>query len=857
MQIKDLKIGTQLSTGFSILLLLVIVLGIISHQQTNKIHKQIELIYNHPLKVRSAVGEIMASSNQLHWAMETALSFDDYESMKPFVKIMEENDSKIQHNLDVLNEVFLGPRELIDKFRIVITECKKNRDLVFHLIQSGNWQQVEEVNIHKGTVLGSEHMNEIYGMIEEISQFAFQKADELQDHSHRLNNNLDMQLLVVILSMIIIAMFINYLLMRNIRSPLSELTDTTCRFYQGDMSARSNYKSKSEIGILSESFNNLAENIQVNTDINEKSAILTGKMLSEDDAKKFFQSTLQMLMNHTGSQMAAAYLLSDDKKHYEHFESIGIDDDAKKLFSASGHEGEFGAAVTTQKIQHLKNIPETTRFLYNTVKGKFIPNEIITIPILSRDNVIAIISLANVGVFDQISIQLIEKIYITYSTRIEGILAYRRIKEILTTLEEQNRELESQQWELTAQSTELAEQNRELEVQKNQLSEANKLKTSFLSNMSHELRTPLNSIIALSGVLSRRLTKQIPDEEHSYLEVIERNGKSLLSLINDVLDISKIESGKEDIDATQFELCPAIDEVVTMIQPQATEKNLYLNNAICDCNIHIVTDPTKFRHILQNLIGNAVKFTEKGGVSISVKERDDMVAIVVADTGIGINAEHLPHIFNEFRQADTGVSRRFGGTGLGLTIAKEYANLLGGTITVRSIPGEGSEFTLSLPLIYDKNNRITENHSYYSNTTEKKRNPRMSTMPGDTKTVMLIEDSEPAVVQIKDFLEENGYKVVVGRDGGEALELFNTVIPDAIILDLMMPGIDGFQVLQSIRNTEITANIPVLILTAKYITKEDLQFLKRNNVYQLIQKGDIKRHELVKVVGEMLFGTTK
>jgi CheY-like chemotaxis protein len=393
-------------------------------------------------------------------------------------------------------------------------------------------------------------------------------------------------------------------------------------------------------------------------------------------------------------------------------------------------------------------------------------------------------------------------------------------------------------------------------VQKNQLSEANRLKTSFLSNMSHELRTPLNSVIALSGVLSRRLANQIPEEEHSYLEVIERNGKNLLSLINDILDISRIESGMEEIEISQFDICTAINDVTSMIQPQATEKNIYLNNAVCNSKIQISSDVTKFRHILQNLIGNAVKFTEKGGVSISVKKFDDKVDIKIADTGIGVSAESLPHIFDEFRQADSGVSRRFGGTGLGLAIAKNYANLLGGYIVVKSVPGEGSEFTLILPLVYDENNQIIENTSDYANMPETIRNTEISIVPGGTKTVMLVEDSEPAVIQIKDFLEENGYKVVVGKDGAEALELFNTIIPDAIILDLMMPGIDGFQLLQSIRDADITAHIPVLILTAKYITKDDLQFLKRNNVYQLIQKGDIKRNELVKVVGEMIVGKT-
>jgi signal transduction histidine kinase/CheY-like chemotaxis protein len=645
-------------------------------------------------------------------------------------------------------------------------------------------------------------------------------------------------------------------LIKAVRLPIDELSAAARRFGEGDLNARSANTSKNEFGGLATSFNSLVSTIQANTEISNNVVMLTGKMLSEDDAKKFFQSTLQMMMEQTGSQMAAAYLLNDNKKQYEHFESIGIDDDAKKSFSASGHEGEFGAAVTTQKIQHLKNIHETTRFLYHTVNGKFIPNEIITIPIISVGEVVAIISLASVGVYNQSSIQLIEKIHITFTARIEGILAYRRIKEILLKLEDQNHELTIQQREMAAQSSELSEQNRELEVQKNQLGEANKLKTNFLSNMSHELRTPLNSVIALSGVLSRRLAKQIPEEEHSYLEVIERNGRNLLSLINDVLDISRIESGMEEIETSQFDLCSAINFVTDMIQPLAAEKNIYLKNAVGDCKIQIATDGAKFRHILQNLISNAVKFTENGGVSISVKKLNDKVAITVADTGIGISGEHLPHIFDEFRQADSGISRRFGGTGLGLAIAKKYAILLGGSLNVKSVPGEGSEFILTLPIVCDENKTVTVNIRDNGKITETIGKPEFISVPGKSKTIMLVEDSEPAVIQIKDFLEENGYKVVVGKNGAEALELFNTVIPDAIILDLMMPGIDGFQVLEAIRNADITAHIPVLILTAKYITQDDLQSLKRNNVHQLIQKGDIKRHELVKVVGEMIVGKT-
>jgi signal transduction histidine kinase/DNA-binding response OmpR family regulator len=852
MNLKDLKIATQLRIGFGAMMLLAAVLGFVSYENSKQIAQQTETMYNHPLQVRRALGELKFNITAIHRDMKDLFLPESDLRMPLILNNIELYKSSAFEQIDFIYKWYLGPQSDIDTLKQNFVVWNSMREETIRLFREGKTTEAAFRTISNG--IASNQVEVLYKSLDKVDIFAANKVESLHKTSKELERSLNLQLVVLVTAFLLILLLISNFLIRAIRHPIDELSEAAMRFKEGDLSARSANTSKNEFGGLASSFNSLVSKIQANIEISNQVVMLTGKMLDEDDAKKFFQSTLQILMDQTGSQMAAAYLLSDDKKHYKHFESIGIDDDAKISFSASGHEGEFGAAITTHSIQHLKNIPETTRFLYNTVKGKFIPNEIITIPIVSGGEVIAMISLASVGVYSQPSMQLIETIHITYAARIEGVLSYRRIHEISSKLVAQNRELELQQTELAAQSSELTEQNRELEVQKNQLSEANKLKTSFLSNMSHELRTPLNSVIALSGVLNRRLAKQIPDEELSYLEVIERNGKNLLSLINDVLDISRIESGMEEIDATQFNLCAAIDDVASMIQPQAAERNLYLTNAVGDCKVQIVTDANKFRHILQNLIGNAVKFTENGGVSISVKKLDDKVAIVVADTGIGISADHLPHIFDEFRQADSGVSRRFGGTGLGLAIAKKYAKLLGGSIIVKSVQGKGSEFIFTLPIVYDENFQVTENNTDDRRIKETIPKTEIITFPSRTKTVMIVEDSEPAVVQIKDFLEESGYKVVVGKDGGEALELFKTLIPDAIILDLMMPGIDGFQVLTAIRNADITAKIPVLILTAKFITPDDLKFLKRNNVHQLIQKGAVKRQELVKVVGEMIFG---
>ena len=270
----------------------------------------------------------------------------------------------------------------------------------------------------------------------------------------------------------------------------------------------------------------------------------------------------------------------------------------------------------------------------------------------------------------------------------------------------------------------------------------------------------------------------------------------------------------------------------------------------------ITSDEGKCRHILQNIIANAVKFTEEGKVEVTAVQRDNDIAITVTDTGIGIAGDHMPHIFDEFRQADGSTSRRFGGSGLGLAIAKKYANLLGGIVSVRSALGSGSEFTLTLPLFYAPEKRINEPETMTDFRAAIKQSIQKSTAGTTAKTILLVEDSEPAIIQIKDIMEESGYNILVARHGGEALGIIAQTIPDAMILDLMMPGIDGFQVLKTLRDLEQTVNVPVLILTAKHVTKEELKFLKRNNIHQLIQKGDVNSSELLKAVSSMVFPET-
>jgi CheY-like chemotaxis protein len=267
----------------------------------------------------------------------------------------------------------------------------------------------------------------------------------------------------------------------------------------------------------------------------------------------------------------------------------------------------------------------------------------------------------------------------------------------------------------------------------------------------------------------------------------------------------------------------------------------------------ITSDSDKCHHILQNIIANAVKFTDSGSVDISARFVGSEVMVSVKDTGIGIPPDEIPFIYDEFRQVDGTSSRLYGGTGLGLAIADKYARKLNARIEVISEPGKGSTFTLTFPIESSSGKPLQTPQGLSTIYHEEGSLPELKMSAAIEKTILVVEDSEPAIVQLSWILKEQGYQVAVARDGFEALNAVKMKIPDAIILDLMMPGMDGFEVLDRIRGTQITASIPVLILTAMYLGPADLERLSQNHIHQLVQKGNINKNELLLVVREMLF----
>jgi signal transduction histidine kinase/DNA-binding response OmpR family regulator/ligand-binding sensor domain-containing protein len=343
---------------------------------------------------------------------------------------------------------------------------------------------------------------------------------------------------------------------------------------------------------------------------------------------------------------------------------------------------------------------------------------------------------------------------------------------------------------------------RELQLKNREAEEANLAKSRFLANMSHELRTPMNAIIGFSEILCERLDEKIDGKSMNFLRSIVSSGRHLLEIINDILDLSKIEAGKMEIFPETFLVRAAIDSVCQVMKGLSTRKNISFDVEMAPDVDDIETDNAKFKQILYNLLSNAVKFSPSDSVvTIRARREGEMIAVDVVDRGIGIAGEHLAAIFEEFRQVDASMSRQYGGTGLGLSLVKRFVQLQGGTIGVTSQLGAGSTFTFTLP------------RRFLGATIPSPIVNADGTVVPPGNRVLVVEDEEAAWSTLSAYLLSAGYVPIRARHGDEALRLARSMRPVAITLDIVLPGSEGWDVLRALKNDPATAHVPVVIVS--------------------------------------------
>ncbi len=337
-------------------------------------------------------------------------------------------------------------------------------------------------------------------------------------------------------------------------------------------------------------------------------------------------------------------------------------------------------------------------------------------------------------------------------------------------------------------TNELAEKNLELEQTNIRLQDVDRLKSVFLASMSHELRTPLNSIIGFTGIMLQGLAGPMNDEQKKQLTMVKGSAGHLLELINDILDISKIEAGKVDLTLEEFKFNDVVKEVAESFTPAARDKELALVTEIPN-DIMLFTDRRRTKQVLLNLISNAIKFTDKGSVRVAVKVTDSMLECSVIDTGKGIAAEDITKLFQPFQQVDASLIKKFQGTGLGLYLCKKLLEALGGSIWVKSEPDRGSTFTFTLPL--QQQGEIAE-----------------------MKKVLVIDDNEVNMYLLRFILKQNGYEVVEANTGIMGIEQFSKEKPDLVLMDIQLPDINGLEATRRIKALKEYNGIPIIALTS-------------------------------------------
>ncbi|MBF0503095.1 MAG: MCP four helix bundle domain-containing protein, partial [Candidatus Riflebacteria bacterium] len=597
-KLRDLKIGTQLRIGLGTILAFVLFLGAGFWFKEDSMWKSARDIYEHPLTVRGAISALTTDIMRIHMDMENLPQPPTEPEILTILQSIALYDADVKRQIETIRKAFLGDLKEVDDIDNAAVQYKTARDETIRLLHAGNSVEVMNRLRSGGTV--SVYLNKLIAEIRDVSEFAQKKGEQIHANAQSEREAMTMSLAILLGTISLLTFGIIYILSKRINEPLQELISAAEQYRKGNLDARSRYISANEFGGFSDAFNSLAETIQGELKSRENVARIADAMVGNEKLSTFCEALLPELITGTNSNIGAVYFLREEKDLFEPYFSVGMTQDKMRSFSAGAHEGEFGAVLIQKKIIRISDIPEDTIFEHATFAGNIKPKEIITIPIMQIDNVIAVICLASLNAYSEAALALVTNSWKGLNIGFIGMLAFEKIRDYSRKLDQQNtlleqqagelkvqademrarneriqaqsEELQAQSMGLRQQAEELREQNLELEQQRLALEEASRLKSQFLSNMSHELRTPLNSVMALSRVLMMQASQKLSDEEVGYLEIIGRNGKNLLTLINDILDLAKIEAGRMDVNSKPFSISQTIDNIVESITPLAEEK---------------------------------------------------------------------------------------------------------------------------------------------------------------------------------------------------------------------------------------------------------------------------------------------
>ncbi|NID09272.1 response regulator [Fibrivirga algicola] len=658
----------------------------------------------------------------------------------------------------------------------------------------------------------------------------------------------------------------------------------TRQIADGQYAVRSNDDKDDELGRIAKALNSMAHSLeQTFTDLKDRNWLQTGVVKLNDAIRgekgltNLGSRLIDAIVGYLNAPLGTVYL-SDTDGAYKLAGSYAATDAPQTVTAGVGLVGQ---AIASKKVLTITDLPTDYSRISSSL-GESRPSSVVVLPLLYDGTCVGAVEVGMLRQPTPLEIKFLEQNGEAMAMGVNAALDFVRLQNFLeetqvqaeelqaqhSELENLNSELEIQAQKLQASEEELRVQQEELqqtnteleergllleernsEIQKkaDELELATRYKSEFLANMSHELRTPLNSILLLSRLLAENNETNLNDDQVEYAKVIQSSGNGLLGLIDEILDLSKIEAGQMTLDYQTVNLTDISDELQALFGLMAKEKGLDFSIIIePDVPAAIETDRMRLGQILKNLLSNALKFTAKGRVRLTIQRQSpgaNTLSFAVSDTGIGIPVEKQPLVFEAFQQADGSTKRKYGGTGLGLSISRELAKLLGGEITLTSKVDEGSTFTVSLPLAGSAQTapiaekpaptpvtqplapvmaaQVQENGKRYISPRIPDNVPDDREAITDTdKVILIVEDDVHFAKSLLDYARQKGYKGVVAVRGDEGLILAARFRPIGILLDIQLPVMSGWEVMDALKANPQTRPIPVHIMSSHKLKNE-------------------------------------
>ncbi|MGZ8302176.1 MAG: response regulator [Telluria sp.] len=669
----------------------------------------------------------------------------------------------------------------------------------------------------------------------------------------------------------------------NLTNQVRAIAEVATAVTRGDLSRSIQVEARGEVSYLKDNINEMIRNLKETTQKNAQQdwlktnlARFTRLLQGQRDLQAVTKLILSELAPLVSAHHGVFYMMDSQEidARLRMIASYGYRSSRKLPTSFLPGEGLVGQCALEKNRIWLTDVPRDY-IAVSSGLGSAPPNNIVVLPILFEQQVKAVIEIASLDRFTETHLSFLDQLMESIGVVLNTIEANSRTESLLTQsqslaqeLQQTNQELAEKARLLSEQNIEVERKNREVEQAKlaleekaTQLALSSKYKSEFLANMSHELRTPLNSLLILAQQLSDNPEGNLSGKQVEFAKTIHGSGSDLLTLINDILDLSKIESGTVTLDVSEYRFSTLRNYVDRTFRHMAEAKHLGFTVELAEqLPAAVMTDTTRLQQVLKNLLSNAFKFTHHGKVALEISlvtsgwtsdhpnlvHADAVLAFSVKDTGVGIAADKLQLIFEAFQQADGSTARKYGGTGLGLSISRELARLLGGEIRVESVVNAGSIFTLylpynragfinyeqarqpqparlappvpvtySAPARFDQGVEVIEDMGDHGQLVEYSSmlDDRSLVAPGDP-SVLIIEDDERFAKVVLEFAREKNFKVIVTHQGDSALSLARDYLPSAILLDIDLPDIDGFTVLDRLKRDPSTRHIPVHVMSS-------------------------------------------